>query len=178
MWLMTARKVKAYLKNVNVHLVGHIVLQDEAPNLLSVITIIRWLLYGKKEKTALLPSAGVTEKDIAQAARFGTIINRNVKNHSLAGDSLQKQLLDANAINYKPSILFLEKAGHRMFGVWAKFIRKKGGYRDPKRLRRINLFYIYLLTVLFLVSPFAQLFFYLTYPLHNVSRHRREDCGL
>lgn len=174
MWLMTARKVKAYVKDTGAQLVGHIVLQDETANLVSVLTIIRWLMYGKKDKTALLPAAGVSEKDIAEAARFGEIIKIN----AATGHSLQEQLLAAGAINYKPSVLFLEKAGHRLFGLWATFIRKKGGYRDPRRLGRINLFYIYLLTVLFLVSPFAQLFFYLTYPLHNVARHKCEDCGV
>lgn len=178
MWLMTARKVKAYIKDSGAQLVGHIVLQDETPNLVSIITIIRWLMYGKKEGTALLPSAGVSEKDITEAARFGEIIMSKATNHAQSGRSLQEQLLTAGAINYKPSVLFLEKAGHRMFGLWAKFIRKKGGYRDPRRLGRINIFYIYLLAVLFLVSPFAQLFFYLTYPLHNVARHKREDCGV
>jgi hypothetical protein len=40
------------------------------------------------------------------------------------------------------------------------------------------LFYAYLLAVLFLVSPFGQLLFYLTYPLRPISRQRREDCGV
>ena len=186
MWLMTARKIKDYIKAADAQFVGHIVLQDKAPNLVSVITIIRWLMYGKKEKTALLPTAGISEKDITEASRFGKIIadavgadasqRRNTKDRSLS--TLQPLLLQAGAINYKPSILFLEKAGHRMFGFWANFIRKKGEFRDPRRIGRINIFYIYLLTGLFLVSPFAQLFFYITYPLHNVPRHRREDCGV
>ena len=178
MWLMTARKVKTYVKDAGASLVGHIVLQDETPNLVSVLTVIRWLMYGKKERTAWLPPAGVSERDIADASRFGEIISRNVKDDAQTGDTLQRQLLIAGAINYKPSVLFLEKAGHRMFGLWGQFIRKKGGFGDPRRLRRINLFYIYLLTALFMVSPFAQLIYLITYPLHNVPRHRREDCEL
>ncbi len=183
MWLMTARKVKAYVSNAGAQLVGHIVLQDEAPNLVSVLTVIRWLMYGKKEGTALLPPSGVTDKDITEAARFGKIIRDHFSQEGRAqtgpaSNDLQSELLQAGAINYKPSVLFLEKAGHRMFGLWATFIRKKGGYGDPRRHGRLNIFYVYLLTVLFLVSPFAQLFFYITYPLHSVSRHRREDCGI
>lgn len=174
MWLMTARKVKAYVKDAGATLVGHIVLQDEAPNLVSIITIIRWLMFGKKEGTALLPTAGVSEKDIAEASRFGEILRAGTG--PAPTYTLNSTLLQAGAINYKPSVLFLEKVGHRMFGLWANFIRKKGGYRDPRRLGRINLFYFYLLAVLFLVSPFAQLFFLLTYPLHKVPRQKREDC--
>ena len=91
---------------------------------------------------------------------------------------LQEKLLSAGAIKYNPSILFLEKMGHRMFGLWAKFIRMKGGFRDARRLTRVNLFFYYLLIVLFVVSPFAQLVFYLTWPWRRVGKHRLEDCSL
>ena len=57
MWLMTSRKVKAYLSEAHAQMVGQIVLQDEAPNLVSVLTVIRWLIYGRKEAGWLLPAA-------------------------------------------------------------------------------------------------------------------------
>lgn len=176
MWLMTARKVKASLHDSQARLVGHIVLQDDAPNLVSVITIVRWLMYGKKEATSLLPSAGIAEGDIKGASRFGDTILRTWHDNDM--EHLQRRLLDAGAINYKPSVLFLEKTGHRMFGLWAKFIREKGDFGDARRRCRTNLFYYYLLAVLFLVSPFGQLFFYITYPLQNVRRHKEEDCNI
>jgi len=174
MWLMTSRKVKAYLNDAHARQVGHIVLQDEAPNLVSVLTIIRWLIYGRKEGRGVLPDAGISAEDILEASRFGDVIRRSW----LEGDlgHLQERLLEVGAIKYKPSVLFMEKAGHRMFGLWASFIRQKGGFRDERRRFRLNLFYIYLLAVLFLVSPFGQLFFYLTYPLQHVGRNRLEDC--
>ena len=174
MWLMTSRKVKAYINDAHARLVGHIVLQDDAPNLVSVLTIIRWLMYGRKEGNGVLPAAGISAEDIMGASRFGEVIRRSIIEGDL--DHLQERLLEVGAIKYKPSVLFMEKAGHRMFGLWAAFIRRKGGFRDKRRRFRVNLFYIYLLVVLFLVSPFSQLFFYLTYPLQHVGRNRREDC--
>ena len=176
MWLMTSRKVKAYLKADDANLVGQIILQDKAPNLLSVLTIIRWLMYGKKTGTGLLPDAGVSHQDISDASRFGQIIEASWKNKDLS--HLQSDLLSAGAIQYKSSILFMEKTGHRMFGFWAKFIRRKGEQGDVRRRFRTNLFYYYLLFVLFLISPFAQLVFYLTYPLHRVGYHKDIDCNL
>lgn len=173
MWLMTSRKIKTYLADAGARFVGHIVLQDETPNLISVVTIIRWLVYGKKEATRLLPSAGIAETDIHNASRFGAIIRDTFFEGDLS--SLQERLLEAGAIHYKPSVLYVEKVGHRMFGLWAKFIRKKGGFRDPRRRRRVRLFDIYLMTVLFVVSPFGVLFFYLTYPLHHVARNKEVD---
>ena len=176
MWLMTGRKVKTLLKDAQAKLVGHIVLQDDTPNLISVITIIRWLICGKKEGTLLLPSAGIAEKDIEAASRFGEIIYQTWQKGQMG--QLQNVLIEAGAIKYKPSVLFTEKAGHRMLGLWAQFIRKKGDFRDSRRRFRPNLFYIYLLTVLFVASPFGVLFFYLTYPLQHVRRHQQEDCYL
>ena len=176
MWLMTGRKIKSDIKEIGAHLVGHIVLQDRGQNLVSALTVVRWLMFGKKKASWMLPDAGVSEADIEGASRFGEIIRNAYEKDDL--ESLQTNLLSAGAIHYKPSVLFLEKAGHRMFGHWARFIRKKGGFGDPRRHFRVNLFFYYLLIVLFVVSPFGQLFFFLTYPLQQVSRRKKEDCSL
>ncbi len=176
MWLMTGRKVKAYVAEAGARLVGHIVLQDRMLNLVSALTIVRWLMYGRKEKTGLLPHAGVSDDDIASASRFGGIIAQTCNDGHLS--QLQSRLLAAGAIRYKPSVLYLEKIGHRTFGLWARFVRRKGGFRDPRRRCRVNLFFYYLLTVLFLLSPIAQLVFYLTYPLHAVGRNKQIDCNI
>ncbi len=176
MWLMTSRKVKEYLTDAQAKWVGHIVLQDNVSNWVSAFTIVRWLIFGKKEKTWLLPKAGISDEDIKEASRFGEIIQRSWNDQDLP--QLQTRLLSAGAIKYKPSVLCLEKVGHRMFGIWAKFVRRKGGFRDTRRRFRVNLFYYYLLTVLFLLSPFAQLVFCITYPLHSVKRNKQIDCNL
>lgn len=175
MWLMTSRQIKRYTKEIGARLVGHIVLQDNHANLISALTIVRWLMFNRKDGK-LLPDAGVSQKDIDSTDRFGNAIADAYQNDKV--DTLQDELLRKGAIIYKPSILFLEKAGHRMFGLWAKFIRKKGGFRDKRRMMRVNMFFYYLLFVLFVVSPFGQLFFFLTYPLQKVNFHKHVDCYL
>ena len=175
MWLMTSRQIKRYAKEIGARLVGHIVLQDDHANLISALTIVRWLMFNRKDGK-LLPDAGVSQKDIDSTDRFGNAIADAYQNDKV--DTLQDELLREGAIIYKPSILFLEKAGHRMFGLWAKFIRKKGGFRDKRRMMRVNMFFYYLLFVLFVVSPFGQLFFFLTYPLQKVNFHKHVDCYL
>ena len=176
MWLMTSRDIKRYVHDMGALLTGHIVLQDKTPNLISALTIVRWLIGGRKKAKGLLPDAGIPDTELQAASRFGDIIRSTWQDGKQ--ELLQQRLLEAGAIDYKPSILFLEKAGHRMFGLWAAFIRKKGGFRSPQRRRRINMFYFYLLAVLFLISPFGQLFFYLTWPLQNVGQHKRADCNV
>ena len=176
MWLKTIQWVKSYLGEVNARLVGHIVLQDRNHNLVSVVTIVRWLLYGKKESTWILPCAGVSDEDVRGARRFGSIVRKAVAEGRYGG--LQEEFLSAGAICYRPSIVHIEKIGHRMFGFWARFIRRKGGLGCRRRWFRVELFYVYLIAVLFLVSPFVQMFFYLTYPLRRVGRNRQADCAV
>lgn len=176
MWLMTSRWLKEYFQNVHADWVGHIVLQDHAPNLISAATIVRWLLHGRKEATGWLPAAGIAEEDLKDVCHFGNIILDALQcdNHG----QLQARLLDAGAIHYAPSILFIEQVGYRIFGIWARFIRRKGEMGDGRRRRRVLSFYYYLLFVLFVISPFAQLLFYLTYPLRRVKEKKRTDCNL
>ena len=176
MWLMTKKRIKEYVSEVGANMVGHIVLQDGAPNLVSVVTIVRWLIEGRKEATRWFPNAGISEENIENASRFGDVIKQHLRTDDLT--ELQNSLLRAGAIHYKPSIMFMEKAGHRMFGLWAKFIRRKGEFRDKRRKNRVFAFYYYLLFVLFIVSPFGQLFFFLTYPLQNVPGNKQKDIHI
>jgi hypothetical protein len=176
MWVMTQCKIREYIYRVGGHYVGHIVLQDHAPNLISVFTIIRWMFYNKKEASHWLPAAGVSDKDIKNASRFGNIINETTINGQWS--DLQNKLMQEKAVKYKPSIVFLEKTGHRMFGFWANFIRKKGGYLDKRRTLRLNLFCCYLFFVLYVASPVGLLVFYLTFPfrIKSIKKSRQEMC--
>lgn len=174
MWLMTMLKVRDYLEQSDASMVGHIVLQDAAPNLVSVLTIVRWLLYGKKKGTCLLPDSGISTSDITSASEFGEQLKVAIN----SGDyhSLQTRLMNIGAIKYKPSVLFLERLGYRIFGMWAKFIRCKGMFGDKHRRARCTLFMVYLIIVLYIVSPIGTLVFWLTYPFRNVSKHKYDDC--
>ena len=175
MWVMAQLKIRKYINEAGGHYVGHIVLQDKSPNLIGVITIIRWLFYNKKEASRCLPAAGVSDADIKNASRFGAIINETLANENW--DDLQNKLIDEKGIEYRPHIVFVEKAGHKIFGIWANFIRKKGSYKDKKRAFRIKLFFYYLMFVLYVVSPFGLLVFYLTYPLRikSIKKFRQLD---
>jgi hypothetical protein len=176
MWVMAQRKIREYIYQAGGHYMGHIILQDNKPNLISVLTIIRWLLYNKKEASRGLPAAGVSDNDIKNSARFGVVINETLENGNW--NDLQNRLMREKAVEYKASLVFIEKVGYRIFGIWANFIRKKGGYQDKQRALRIKLFYCYLAFVLFVVSPVGLLVFYLTYPLriNSINKFKQEMC--
>jgi hypothetical protein len=163
MWAMAQEKVRDYIKNAGGKLVGNIVLRDKAPNLLSVVSIVRWLLYNKKERyMKIIPPAGVSPKDITDAQKFGDIILNSINNNDL--NNLQDQLLAEGAVKVLPSLAMIEKNGSRIFNVWASLILKKGGYGDPARNRRLTFFKYYLFMVIYLISPFGSLVFAISKP--------------
>ncbi|MDR3262046.1 MAG: hypothetical protein LBT78_09465 [Tannerella sp.] len=176
MWIMAHNRVKSYIADCGGNLVGNIVLQDHHHNLVSVITVIRWLMYGRKEKSGMFPAAGVSPEDINRVSVFGRIISEAFAVSEV--DGLQEKLVQNGAIRYKPSIAFIEKVGHRMFGLWSEWILKKGAYGSPERAFRLTLFKYYLFTVLFLVSPVGLLFFYLAYPFRykSIRKDRTKQC--
>lgn len=176
MWVMTQSETRRYLREIGARYVGFIELHDRAPNLVSVLTIIRWLFYGRKEATRLLPAAGVSQRDVADADRFGLILLRTL--YDGQWEQLQERLMREGAVTFIPHLYFIERNGYRMWGRWAHFVRRRGGAGDPRRQGRLRLFKAYLFFVLYAVSPFGLLFYWLTYPLRRAAleRARREVC--
>ena len=176
MWVMTQSETRRYLREIGARYVGFIELHDRAPNLVSVLTIIRWLFYGRKEATRLLPAAGVSQRDVADADRFGLIILRTL--YDGQWEQLQERLMREGAVTFIPQLYFIERNGYRMWGRWAHFVRRRGGAGDPRRQGRLRLFKAYLFFVLYAVSPFGLLFYWLTYPLRRAAlkKARQEVC--
>ncbi len=155
MWIMGQERVKKYLKEVNAELIGNIVLSDKNPNLISILTIVKWLIKGKKEKSRLLPAAGVSDSDINASEKFGKIIESALERNELL--SLQNKLNNAGAVKVKPFLAFIENNGRRIFSIWASIILKRNNIN--RRNRILKLFKYYLFAVLFLITPFAFLLF-------------------
>ena len=155
MWLHGQEKVKEDLNSLGAKLVGNIVFLDTNPNLISLLTVIRWAFKGQKEASGMLPAAGVQDVDIAGAKRFGPVISEHIAKHNL--DTLQSALLDKGSISLNPGLVLLEQRGIKNFRYWAKFIREKGGPGDPNRKGRVKLFQRLLLTAIFILSPLSSL---------------------
>lgn len=151
MWLHAQERVKQYLEELNANLVGNIALIDTNTNLISLLTVIRWTIKGKKEASGWLPAAGVQEKDMIKAQRYGVPILRHLTENKL--DSLQQELLMLGAVQLNPALILLEQQGIKNFRYWANYIREKGGPGDLNRLSRVNLFKRLLLTGIFVLSP-------------------------
>ncbi len=172
MWIMAHERIREYLKSLQAKPVGKIVLFDRAPNLLGVISIIRWLLTGSKERyLGIIPAAGVSDEDIKNSSKFGEIILNSIRNNDL--EQLQSSLVKAGAVDVLPSLVMLEKRGKIFFRLWAAFILKKGDYGDPARIMRVRLFKYYLLIVLYVVSPFASFLYFILKPFRKKEIRRQ-----
>jgi hypothetical protein len=166
MWIMAHEKIKKYIADAGGNYAGNIVLYDRASNLLSVVSIIRWMFTGKKDRfMKIFPPAGISGKDIKGAMRYGEIIHESLLEDNI--DSAKMKIVEAGGVDVKPGLLMIEKRGIVFFRIWAKFIQKKGSYGDPERLLRVRLFKYYLLAVIYLISPFATLLFHITKPFRK-----------
>lgn len=155
MWLNAQEKVKSDFERLGAKHVGNIVLEDKHANMVSTLTIIRWLFKGQKEASKRLPAAGVSDSDIKATQRYGMPILQHLKQNKL-GD-LQKDLLQLGAIHLRPGLIVLEKRGVSQFPKWAKRARGKGEPGNPERMKVIKTFQRLLITAIFVLSPITNL---------------------
>ena len=157
MWVMAQERVRKMIAESGGRLVGNIVFFDRAHNLVSVITIVRWLIDGDKGPYKYLPEAGVSKKEIQGASRFAKPLACALQENDF--DSLQTQWLALEGVRVQYPIMRMEKVASRIFYLFAGFVLKKGGAGNPNRISRIRFFKYYLYFVIFIVSPVASTVF-------------------
>lgn len=171
MWVTAQEKVKLLLNNASAHLVGNIALADRHLNHVSLITLVRWMMKGKKDVyLGIFPKPGVSEKEIRESSRFGETLLAHLKIGNF--ETLQSQLISQKAVVVKPLLVFIDKRGNFMFSKWSKKIRKKGIPGDPARKPWLKLFNYYLFVALWFAAPIVSLLFLILH-LPFISRIRR-----
>ncbi|WP_346236028.1 hypothetical protein ABDK00_017545 [Niabella insulamsoli] len=146
MWINAQEKNKKLLNQAGAQLVGNIALVDRHPNHLSYFTIFHWLGTGRKDrKWGIFPRPGVSEKDIAGVARFGTIVKDYLRENDWNG--MQDDLADNKAVPVKYSLMFIERKAGKIFQKWVDIIRK-----FPHKRKSILVAYKYYLAVALLVA--------------------------
>lgn len=156
MWLLAQEHVKQRLYELDARHVGNIVLGDRAGNLVGVATIANWMLTGRKERLlGIFPKPGVDAEDIRRASRFGIILRKALREDILALD--QEALNAVGAVAVAPAYIIFEHRIRRVFRIWARFIREKGGPGAPERQLRVLAFFFYLLAAIAVLAPLATL---------------------
>lgn len=147
MWMNAFERIKTSLKTKKAKLVGHIVLVDRNPNLISVITILYWMFTAKRDKyLGIFPKPGVSEKDIQSCHLFGELTEKHLQSQQL--ESLQDDLLKHQALKVHYNLMYTESKAGKLFKIWANFIDKR-----QNKTFWLVVFKYYLLIALFIVAP-------------------------
>jgi len=168
MWMLSQEKLKVYLRDLQAKLVGNIALVDRHDNYTSVLTILRWLTTGQKEKSGMLPAAGVSDEEISGSVKYGGIIERHFNNNDL--NNLQPDLVKNGAIEIRPFLVRVEKVGNKIFTVWSNLIIKK----KEKRPLLIKFFKVYLMAAIWIISPVVLVLHLLTTPIFWFKRQKQK----
>lgn len=168
MWMLSQEKLKVYLRDLQAKLVGNIALVDRHDNYTSVLTILRWLTTGQKEKSGMLPAAGVSNEEITGSVKYGEIIERHFNNNDL--NNLQPDLVKNGAIEIRAFLVRVEKVGNKIFTVWSNLIIKK----KEKRPLLIKFFKVYLMAAIWIISPVVLVLHLLTTPIFWFKRQKQK----
>jgi hypothetical protein len=169
MWMLSQEKLKVYLKDLKAKLVGNIALVDRHDNYTSVLTVVRWMVAGQKEKSGLLPAAGVSDEEIIGSVKYGRIIEKHFSGNTL--ENLQPELVKNGAIEIRPFLVRVEKVGNKIFTIWSNLIMKK----KEKRPLLIKFFKVYLMAAIWVISPIVLVLHLLTTPIFWVKRKKQRE---
>ncbi len=167
MWIMAQEKVKKLIIGVGGQLVGNIAFVDRHWNHISVITIVHWMMGGKKTKyLGVFPKPGISDADINGASTFGAIIKEHLNLRTY--EALQQQLVKAGAVLIKPFLIKSDKTGNHIFSKWAAVIYKIGLKSPERRMKWLNFFQYYLQFAIWVFLPIVFVVFLITYlPLYS-----------
>lgn len=173
MWIMAQEKMKKKLIDLQANLVGNIALVDRHINHISVITIEKWMMSGKKESyLGIFPKPGVSQKDIDEAEKFGFVIAKHIKENNF--NNLQEALLQKGAIKIKPFLVKTDQRANFLFSKWANIIQSKSEKNSKNRTFWVKLFSYYLLFAIWILAPIVFILFLLTYvfSIHKIKKDR------
>ncbi|MCW3082816.1 MAG: hypothetical protein JWP12_182 [Bacteroidetes bacterium] len=152
MWLNGQEKMKKKLLELNANLVGNITFVDKSPNLISLITVLAFVLGGVKDKfLGIFPKYGVKESDLEKAPSYGNILIDHLKSNNY--NTLQEELVKDGAVVIRPNLMIMEGRGKVLFPLYANYISKKGASGSKSRRTRVRIFGIVLPTAILILSP-------------------------
>jgi hypothetical protein len=153
MWLNGQEKMKLQLKKLQAQLVGNITYVDSSANLISLVTVLAYVLGGVKDRfLKIFPKYGVSESYLqTHAAGFGETILRHLQVNDY--QTLQQELVSKGAVRIKSNLMLLEGRGKVLFPIYANYISKKGTAGSAQRRTRVRIFGIVLPTAILILSP-------------------------
>ncbi|RXJ85606.1 dialkylrecorsinol condensing enzyme [Arcobacter sp. CECT 8985] len=156
MWIMAQEKVKGMLKQLNAILIDNIVLIDQGDSFSTFVTTPRWMLTGKKDSLwNLFPKAGISNREIEDAKRFGNAIKYALQNNK---EKNNRPICDGlRAVNVDVKLIKSEKIATKSFKIWGGLIRKIGPFGSKKRRPVVMLYVVFLLLIILTIVPLNML---------------------
>lgn len=157
MWINSQISINRLVEQAGAKVVANIPFSDKTNNIVSAVTILYWMLSGRKERMwGVFPKPGVSDEDIERAGEPGRIVLA----HTESGEYTSLQEKIADFVTVPTDILFIEKRAKRLFRIWAGIIKRFG--KTP-RLRRlwVSIYKYYLIIALFIVAPIVLLVYYI-----------------
>ena len=151
MWLIAQEKMKTMLNKLDAHLIDNVVLTDQGKSLYTFVTTPRWMLTGKKNAFWFFPRAGVLEKEIDNASRFGDRISKALLHNKER--STFPLLSNMGAVNVNGKLIATEHIAHRSFLIWSKLIKIAGKQNSWGRNIVITIYAFFLLALILTVVP-------------------------
>jgi len=152
MWLTAQAKIKTLLAAAGARLIDNAVLVDQGPPWATFVTTPRWLLTGKKEGFwRIFPPAGVSEVEIAGAARFGRALADSL--HLLQSGAVPPLLTGLGAVRVNPGYIAGEKIAHRSFLLWGGLLRAIGRQGSWLRRAALLIYVTFLVTMILTIVP-------------------------
>lgn len=151
MWVMAQETMKTLIHDAGAKLIDNIALVDQGSSLASFVTTPRWLLTGRRDAFLGFPPAGISEKDIQNASRFGEAIIEGLNvNKETSGQPLVSGL---GAAKTDYGLIKSEKIGFRSFKIWGKLIRKTGKPGEIARKPILIIYLVFLILMIITIVP-------------------------
>lgn len=152
MWITAHDTMTRQLQTLGAQLIDNVVLTDNGPLWSTFITTPWWLLTGNQGPLLkLLPRAGVSERDIARASRFGHALAAALPQISAGAPG--PFLSGLQAVRVNPLTMLGERFGHRSFRLWGRLVRLTGGPGQWTRKPILLLYVVFLAGAITVVLP-------------------------
>src|SRR5690606_28848471 len=157
MWINSQISINRLVEQAGAKVVANIPFSDKTNNIVSAVTILYWMLSGRKERMwGVFLKAGDSDEDIERAGEPGRIVLA----HAESGEYTSLQEKIADFVTVPTDILFIEKRAKRLFRIWAGIIKRFGKTPRSRRLW-VSIYKYYLIIALFIVAPIVLLVYYI-----------------
>lgn len=153
MWLRAHETVSTLLRTAGARHCDHVVVSDPGPSLATFITTPRWMFTGRRNTFLGMPPAGISDRQISAAARFGHAIVHAFEHHGV--DGRQPLLSGLQAVTVNDALLGNERIGHRSFRIWSRLLRKAGAPGTPLRRALLGVYFVFLLAMIISIVPLS-----------------------